>query len=115
MGAEHMDLKKPHGRITPELREMAIRALQEGGVTQKQLSEELGVSPRTLRRWLQESELERNNEPLTKAERVELEALRKETARLRLENDILKKFEAFVANRKKQSTASSKQRRRKYR
>jgi len=44
-----------------------------------------------------------------------LEGLRKETKRLREEIDILKKFRAFVANRKKQSMLSSKRRRRRSR
>jgi transposase-like protein len=110
-----MDLKKKHGRITGEMRELAIRTMREGDISKRQLAEELGVSDKTLIRWSKESELEHNNEPLTKAERIELEELRKKTARLEQEVDILKKFRAFVANRKRASTRSSKRRRRKSR
>jgi len=68
-----MDLKRKHGHVTAELREMAIRAMREGGVSQAQLAEEIGVNRRTSQRWMREADLERSNEPLTKAERVELE------------------------------------------
>jgi transposase len=96
-----MDLKRKHGHVTPELREMAIRAMREGGVSQGQLAEEIGVNRRTLQRWMREADLERSNEPLTKAERVELERLRREVKRIREENEILKKFQAFCARQKR--------------
>jgi transposase len=95
------NLKRPRGHITAEMRELAIRALRNREVTQKQLSEELGVSTRSLRDWLRASEREENNEPLKKAERIELEQLRRETKRLREENEILKKFQAFSAKGKR--------------
>jgi transposase len=96
-----MDLKKPRGRITAEMRELAIKALKAKEVTQVQLAEELGVSTVTLRYWLQVAESEQSNAPLKKAERVELEQLRREAKRLREENAILKKFQAFSAKRRK--------------
>ena len=96
-----MDLKKPRANVTAEMREMAVRALRNREVTQTLLSEELGVSTKTLRRWLRAADSEENNEPLTKAERVELEQLRRETKRLKEENEILKKFRAFSAKRKR--------------
>ena len=94
-----MNLKKTRGHVTPELRELAIRMLRNREVTQVQLAEELGVSTKAMRRWLRAAEKEENNESLTKAERVELEQLRRETKRLKEENEILKKFRAFSAKR----------------
>ena len=96
-----MDLKRRRGHITAEMREMAVRSLRNGGVSRTQLAEELGVSTRTLRRWMIAAELEVNNKPLTKAERVELEQLRRDAKRLREENEILKKFRAFSAKAKR--------------
>lgn len=96
-----MDLKKPRGRITAEMRELAIKALRSKEVTQVQLAAELGVSTVTLRHWLRVAESEQNNAPLKKSERVELEQLRRQAKRLREENAILKKFQAFSAKRRK--------------
>lgn len=96
-----MDLKKRRGHITAELRALAIRSLRKGEVSKRQLAEELGVTSRTLRAWLHAADNEENNAPLKKAERVELEELRREAKRLREEIEILKKFRAFSAKRKK--------------
>jgi len=83
------------------MRELAIRTLREGGISQRQLAEELGVSTRTLQNWMRAANSEEHNEPLTKAERIELEELRREEKRLREEIEILKKFRAFSAKRKR--------------
>lgn len=83
------------------MRQLAIDTLRRGEATQAELSKELGVSTRTLRKWLRAAESEENNEPLTKAERVELAELRRKAKRLEEENEILKKFHAFSAKRKR--------------
>lgn len=83
------------------MRALAIEALQKKEVTQVQLSEELGVTTKTLRSWLRAADSEENNEPLSKAERVELEELRRKAKRLEQEVEILKKFRAFSAKRKR--------------
>ena len=69
--------------------------------TNKTSAAELGVSTRTLRSWLRASEAPENNEPLETAERVQLEQLRRENERLREELEILRKFRAFSAKRKR--------------
>jgi transposase len=107
-----MDLKKRRGHITAELREMALRLLETGEVTQKQLAEEINVSERTLRKWRVAAREQHESEPLTPAERTELEELRRENRRLKEHAEIQKKFQAFVAKEEKQHTASSKRRRR---
>ena len=96
-----MKLKNDHGDVTGEMRAWAVRQLRGGKVKADRLAEELGVSVRSLRRWASAAKLEENNEPLTKAERVELEELRNEAQRLREEIEILKKFRAFSASQER--------------
>ncbi|OPZ41421.1 MAG: Transposase [Actinobacteria bacterium ADurb.BinA094] len=82
----------------PEFRAEAVRLLRRGGMTQGQVSKDLGVSTYTLRNWLRQSEVDAGErEGLTSEEREELRRLRKENRLLREEREILKKAAAFFA------------------
>jgi transposase len=60
-----------------------------------QVAEELGVRESVLRRWIALYKDRGGEAGLSGSEREELIRLRKETARLRMERDILKKATAF--------------------
>jgi len=82
----------------PEFRAEAIRLVRSGGLTQSQVSRDLGVSTFTLRNWLRQTEIDvGEREGLTTDEREELRRLRKENRLLREEREILKKAAAFFA------------------
>ena len=82
----------------PEFRSEAIRLVRSSGLTQSQVSRDLGVSTFTLRNWLRQTEIDAGErEGLTTDEREELRRLRKENRVLREEREILKKAAAFFA------------------
>ena len=82
----------------PEFRSEAIRLVRSSGLTQSQVSRDLGVSTFTLRNWLRQTEIDAGErEGLTTDEREELRRLRRENRVLREEREILKKAAAFFA------------------
>ena len=82
----------------PEFRAEAVRLVRSGGLSQSQVSRDLGVSTFTLRNWLRQTEIDAGErEGLTTDEREELRRLRKENRVLREEREILKKAAAFFA------------------
>jgi len=82
----------------PEFRAEAIRLVRSSGLTQSQVSRDLGVSTFTLRNWLRQTEIDAGErEGLTTDEREELRRLRRENRVLREEREILKKAAAFFA------------------
>jgi len=90
---------------TKEYKEAAIKLLNNGDKTQKEVADELGMHPENIRRWLRESK-----EGKLKDIRVfpgrgnprdeELHRLRKEIADLRETNEILKKAMVIFADKK---------------
>lgn len=82
-----------------EFRREAIRLAKLGDRPQRQLAKDLGVSDVTLRLWLKADSAERGERPggLSADERAELNQLRDENARLRMEREILRKAAVFFA------------------
>ena len=84
-----------------ELRERAVRMYRasEPKPVIRRLAEELGVHHEALRGWIRQAEADagERGDLLTTAEREELTALRKENARLKRSNEILKAASAFFA------------------
>jgi transposase len=82
-----------------EFRREAVRLAQLGDKPQRQLAKDLGVSDVTLRRWVQEEKAARGERPggMSSEEREELNRLRDENAKLRMEREILRKAAVFFA------------------
>ena len=82
-----------------EFRREAIKLAQLGDKPQRQLAEDLGISDVTLRDWLKQEKAERGERPggLSSEEHEELQRLRNENARLRMEREILSQAAVFFA------------------
>jgi len=92
-----MRVKKQY---TLEFKQEAVKLVTEQGYTQAEASRSLGVSAKNLNRWLgalKENGLLAGPKKLS-AEQEELQALRRENKRLKMEREILKKAAAFFAN-----------------
>jgi len=92
-------------RYSPEVRERAVRMVREQGreypsqwAAIASISEKLGCTPETLRRWVRQVERDAGERPgLTTDEQARLKALEKENRELRRANEILKKAAAYFA------------------
>lgn len=82
-----------------EFRREAIRLAQLGDKPQRKLAKDLGISEVTLRNWLKQEKTERGERPggMSHDEREELQQLRNENAKLRMEREILSKAAVFFA------------------
>ena len=87
-------------RYTPEFKADAVKLVQRGDRSIRELAEALGVSYAALSKWTRQAETDAGNGPpeaLTTAERTELQQLRRENERLKMDREILKKAAAFFA------------------
>ena len=85
--------KIPKQEYTTEFKELAVKRVQ-GGEGIAQAARELGLVEQTLRNWVKAAKNGKLNPPGTKAvtpEEMELSRVRAENARLKMENEILKK------------------------
>jgi transposase len=84
-----------------EFRREAIRLARLGDKPQRQLAKHLGISDVTLRNWIKQERAERGERPggLSGDEREELQRLRDENAKLRMEREILAKAAVFSQRR----------------
>jgi transposase len=92
-------------RYSPEFRDRAVRLVEEqqkAGETQwaamQSISQKLGCTPETLRRWVRQWERDQGKRAgLTTAEAEELKQLRRENRELKRANDILRTASAYFA------------------
>ena len=79
----------------------AVRLAKDRGVTVAQAARDLDVHENVLRKWIRELAGEPRHaflgQGVMKPEQAELERLKKENAKLRMERDILKKAAAYFA------------------
>jgi transposase-like protein len=97
--------REKHGRFAPEVRDRAIRLVQEqtpqyssqwAAITA--IAPKLGCTKETLRRWVREAERDVGLRPgLTRADEDRIKALEREVRELRRANEILRKASAFFA------------------
>jgi transposase len=91
--------KIPKQEYTAEFKELAVKRVQ-GGEGIAKVARELGLVEQTLRNWVKAAKAGKLNPPGTKAvtpEQMELSRVRAELARLKMENEILKKATAYFA------------------
>lgn len=84
-------------RYSEQFKREAVRLVTEEGYSAKKAGEAVGVCHTTIRAWVDRWGDESPQRTKFASERDELEHLRSENRRLRLERDILKKATAFFA------------------
>jgi len=83
-----------------EFRLEAVKLVKEGGLSVNAAARDLGIYAASLRRWVQQYEIDHGKGPagaMTSQEKEELRRLRQENRQLRMEREILKKATAFFA------------------
>lgn len=88
-------------KYTQEFKEDAVKLVTEQGYKISETARNLGIGANMLGRWKKEFEEEANGSRLPSDERAELNRLREENRRLKMEREILKKAAAFFANEPK--------------
>ena len=79
-------------RFDPEFRDGAVRIVRETGKPAAQVARDLGINEGTLGNWLaRDREKNGGDGALSPDEREELGRLRKRTAELEMERDVLKR------------------------
>jgi transposase len=89
-------------RYPREFRDRMVELVRSGR-TPEELEEQFEPSARSIRDWLKQAERDegRRSDGLTRDERQELERLRRENKRLKLEQEILSKAAAWFARETK--------------
>lgn len=82
-------------RYSREFQERAVELVRSSGRSLHSVSQELGVSWASLKKWCQKVEVEQSGKQSDAFQ--ELQALRKRVKRLEMEREILKKAAAFFA------------------
>ena len=79
----------------------AVKLIKERGVSVVQAARDLGVRENLLRRWARELSFDPQyafpGQGLMKPDQAEIDQLRKEVVKLKMERDILKKAAAYFA------------------
>jgi transposase len=88
-----------HRRFTDEYKQHAVRLVLDSGDPVAEIARSIGVHEMTLGKWVKKAreDGEESGRPLDEDERAELERLRKEVARLRMEAEFAKKVAAWFA------------------
>ena len=92
--------KLPKQEYTAEFKELAVKRVKAGPLSNWAVAKELGVGDQTLRNWVKafdDGKLNGAGAKVVTAEQMELSRVRAENARLKMENEILKKATAYFA------------------
>jgi transposase len=97
---EELEMKKiPKQAYTTEFKELAVKRVTDGQAIAF-VVKELGLSDQTLRNWIKaaaEGKLKGAGSKVVTPEAMQLSRLRAEVARLKRENEIIKKAAAYFA------------------
>ena len=85
-------------KFSQEYKAEAVKLVTEGGLSNQQAAEDLGIGVSTMEKWVRErTQPKDQTETLSESEKEELKRLRKECAQLRMERDFLKKTANYFA------------------
>jgi len=102
--------KKKRRKFSAEFKAEAVRIVDKTGQSMCSVAHELDLAESVLRNWVHNAQAERNGKTsggLTLREREELNKLRRENKRLKMEREILKKATAFFAKENRNDSSSS--------
>ena len=89
-------------KYPPEFKRDVARVARRGDMTLREVAADFDISLESVRRWKRQAEAQENGARAGNGrlslEHEELERLRKENKRLRMERDILKKTVSFFAS-----------------
>jgi len=101
--SQHSEQPRPRREFTDEFKRDAVALVRASGRPIAVIARELGIYDSTLGNWVRQDRIDRGEqEGLSSEERARLGELERETARLRMERDLLKRTVAFWV--KEQST-----------
>lgn len=83
-------------RLSQEIRDEAVKMVEEHGIKHAQVIKELGIAPSTLNKLLKEYRTSASN-GLNTNEKAELKKLRAKVRELSIEKDLLKKATVYFA------------------
>jgi transposase len=91
--------RRARRKFTPEFKADVVRLCQSGGESTAEVSERLDLTLSSVRQWVAKAEDSAGpaGSSLTTNEQEELQRLRRENKRLRIEREILKKAATFFA------------------
>ncbi len=87
---------RPRRGFTREFKDGVIEAYRQGGMSLPQVAERFEIAESTLRYWLKQAE-GGDDDGLSRSERDELAALRRENRQLHQDIEVLKRATAFFA------------------
>ena len=97
-----MSTRKPRQRYTVEFKADAVRLVTENGYSCAEVARRLGISANNISKWVRlqcdQQEAVAQGAKTPKELQAEIQKLRRENQRLRMEREILKKAAAFFAN-----------------
>ncbi len=95
--------KKKYRRYSPEFKRHALKRASEDGMTDQGVCDDLGISPRQLRRWRDQYRLLGDEAFLGqgKSRDEEMAALKRKLAKAEQERDFLKDAAVFFAKESK--------------
>jgi len=95
--------RRTRRQFTAEFKHDAVELVRTSGRPIAEIARELGIYDSTLGNWVRQDRIDRGeHEGLTSDQQARLRELERETARLRMERDLLKRTVAFWV--KEQST-----------
>ncbi len=101
----------PYGVYSKELREEAVKLVNEAGLSVPEVGRKLSIPTSTVRNWVRLykagtlSEVGKDRKPLSEVE-MELVRVRRELAEVRMERDLLKKAATYFAKESQRGTRS---------
>jgi transposase len=92
--------RRKRREYTKEQKQEAVKLVRVSGLSIAQVARDLNIPENTLWNWVNRERIDAGEGPpeaLTTSEREEIQKLRRENRRLRMERDFLKKAAAFFA------------------